>query len=354
MTTIPTGKDLYPYPALTKINGEPTYTTISTLQREIYANARAIDSPFGGGQNGHLGLVMDNTAYTTQAGVAFNAPAHPGDAPVHAAGTTAPVITATNRAYDRSVQNYHTYRQTERKLKQQLIAAVDPLYINTLEDDDFVYADVRPGAILSHLKTTYGKLTPDDIKNNCNTLAAEWNPDDPIEDLWKRITDAQRFATRAGKPITNATAMQLTLGVLERSGVFATAAHKWCAKTTAEQTMVNFQSHFNFENKERIHQLTATGAGYHGTTRNSIPATVSPSASSAATDTTTITTPTGAGSVTAENIKLYYCWTHGLGRNPNHTSQTCKKKGEGHKDTATFTDMQGGARTIMGGGRRNA
>ena len=349
-TTIMAGKDLYPYPTLTKITGEPTYTSINILQREIYANALAIDSPFGGGQHGHLGVVMDNASYANAvAGVVFNAPVHPGNAPVHAAGTTQPVITAADRAYDRSLQDYNTFRHTVRELKQQLIAAVDPLYINMLEDDMFGYANVAPRDILDHLKTTYGKLTPDDVENNRNTLTAEWNPDDPIEDLWKRITDAKRFATRAGEPITDATALRLTLMVLKRSGVFATATHKWRAKPTAEQTMANFQLHFNFENKERIRQLTADGGGYHGTKRTNIPATILPSAS-AATDATTITTTTGTSNITADNIKLYYCWTHGLGRNPNHTSQTCKKKGEGHQDTATFTDMQGGARTIMGGG----
>ena len=145
------GTDLYLYPSLTKITGKPTYTSISTLQQEIYANARAINSPFGRGQNGHLGLVMDNAAYTTRAGVAFNAPAHPGDVPVHGVGTTGPMITAIDCAYDRLLQDYHTYRQTVRELKQQLIAAVDPLYINTLEDDKFGYAKVLPGTILAHL-----------------------------------------------------------------------------------------------------------------------------------------------------------------------------------------------------------
>ena len=150
-TTTTAGKDLYPYPILTKITGEPTYTSISTLQCKIYANARAIDSPFGGGQNGHLGVIMDIAAYTAQVGVSFFAPAHPGPTPVHAAGTTGPMITAANRAYDRLVQDYHTYRQTVRELKQQLIAAVNPLYIKTLEDDKFGYANVSPDTILAHL-----------------------------------------------------------------------------------------------------------------------------------------------------------------------------------------------------------
>ena len=44
--------------------------------------------------------------------------------------------------------------------------------------------------------------------------------------------------------------------------------------------------------------------------------------------------------------QFYYCWTHGLGFNKDHTSLTCTKKAEGHKEDATILNMQGGNNTI--------
>ena len=44
---------------------------------------------------------------------------------------------------------------------------------------------------------------------------------------------------------------------------------------------------------------------------------------------------------------MYYCWTHGLGKNRNHTSATCNNKAEGHKDEATADNMLGGNNKIM-------
>jgi hypothetical protein len=39
---------------------------------------------------------------------------------------------------------------------------------------------------------------------------------------------------------------------------------------------------------------------------------------------------------------MYYCWSHGLGINQQHTSPMCTFKKDGHIDTATANNMQGG------------
>ena len=38
----------FPHVPLTKIHGKPTHTAIALLKKEVYANARAIDSQRGG------------------------------------------------------------------------------------------------------------------------------------------------------------------------------------------------------------------------------------------------------------------------------------------------------------------
>ena len=80
----------FPHPVLTPIVGEPTVLTIRKLRREIFANAASVHSPRGGGSNGHLALVMTPVAYLARATVAYVDPVHPGAAPDHAEGATAP------------------------------------------------------------------------------------------------------------------------------------------------------------------------------------------------------------------------------------------------------------------------
>jgi hypothetical protein len=50
----------FPHPDLTIIIGKPMYTTMRKLQKELYANTKAIPSTLGGGHNGHLALIMTN------------------------------------------------------------------------------------------------------------------------------------------------------------------------------------------------------------------------------------------------------------------------------------------------------
>ena len=65
---------------LTKIEGEPDYVHMDDVRDELYRNAMAIKSPFGGAQHGHLGSVMTDALYQTEAGVPWSlvCPAHKG------------------------------------------------------------------------------------------------------------------------------------------------------------------------------------------------------------------------------------------------------------------------------------
>ena len=74
---------MFPHPILTPILGKPTCSTLKKLKKQIYANARAVHSTRGGGTNGHLSCVMTPAEYLARANIIFNAPAHPGTAPVH-------------------------------------------------------------------------------------------------------------------------------------------------------------------------------------------------------------------------------------------------------------------------------
>jgi hypothetical protein len=49
---------------------------------------------------------------------------------------------------------------------------------------------------------------------------------------------------------------------------------------------------------------------------------------------------------------LYYCWTHGLSQQAQHTSATCNNKRDGHVDDATAYDRKGGTHKFNFGSQR--
>jgi hypothetical protein len=166
------------------------------------------------------------------------------------------------------------------------------------------------------------------------------------------LRDCQGFeyATAADQPITDSAAICLTLPVFEMTGVFASAVDKWGHnKPITDQTLANFKTNFNFENKERLRsKLTAQTAGFHGPNQAAvIPSSPTPAPAVEFAATPGQHNPPAPPAVAINNIKIYYCWTHGLGKqSATHTSTTCANPGEGHKHDATILNMMGGNNRI--------
>jgi hypothetical protein len=163
----------------------------------------------------------------------------------------------------------------------------------------------------------FGEVTRDDIVANQSILSTPWNPDDPIVDVWNRIAKAREFAAFAQEPISEGTAITLTLYEFEKVGVMATATEAWRNLPREQQTLAQFKLHFNRAEEARARLLTAKTAGYHG--------------ANAANGTPTPTTMQPPKAKANNNVFVYYCWTHGVGFNKEHTSATCQRKGDNHK-----------------------
>ena len=67
---------------VTKIHGQPTSQNLTNLEKEIIAILANIPTTLGGGNHGHVGVIMDPTDYLTlSGGIAFNTPVNPGSYP---------------------------------------------------------------------------------------------------------------------------------------------------------------------------------------------------------------------------------------------------------------------------------
>jgi len=337
----------FPHPALTKIIGKPNNTSITLLTKEIYANARTIPLLRGGGTHGHLGVVMDATAYQQHSTTAFALPAHPGANPNHPTGATSAQIQESIRAFNSLLAEHSLAITVREELKKQLLLTVDQLYLVTLEDAIFGFANVTVADMLTHLNTTYSTITCSDLETNWASIRTLWTPSEPIKLLWDRLREVRRIATASTDPISDAVAINLTHLLFEATGVFSHACDTWPSCTAANRTFTDFQTVFNVANNERLCRLTTSQAGFHSA--NAITTDKASSASLPAPP-THITTP--GPTIANDDAHVFYCWTHGLGFNKNHTSATCSNPAEGHVQTATIQNMRGGNSNIMSGRRR--
>jgi len=198
-----------------------------------------------------------------------------------------------------------------------------------LKDPRLGYADVTPLQILTHLFTTYGTVTPHELSANFENMNKPWDPNQPIEDLYQQLEEAQEFAAEH-EPIIDATKIRTGVEIIEKTGLFELDVRDWRAKAIAEQTYANFKVHFTNANKERARKLTSASAGFAGTAKAAPPnknnnqENNNPNAMFKGRD---------------------YCWTCGL--QPTHNGKNCRNKQDGHKDDATINNMKGGNPKIL-------
>jgi hypothetical protein len=335
----------FPFEKLTPIVGEPTNATITLLKRQIYANAMENSCTLGCGVLGYLGLIMPTNDYRVKQVAVTPGPFQPFTKPI----LKPPADdddTATEDTYKDDTRKIRDYNAMESKLKQQLLAAIEPTFITALEDAEVGFAMVTSKQILQHIITEYGIITLDELAANLETLNEPWNSEQPIRMLWDRIKECQRIGTAGEEPISDKMAMYAALKLLDGTGLYTTYTTGWRQANPIQTawTMATFKEFFNHADKDRKKHLTTKDAGFHGANAvtKSYKAAVTNETTKNNESTTSATRTTTNFMDPTTGRKIYYCWSHGGGTNPNHTSALCNKQKEGHKTEATWFDMMDG------------
>ena len=333
----------FPFEKLTPIVGEPTNATITLLKRQIYANAMENHCTLGCGVLGYLGIIMPSDDFEVKQLAVTPGTFQPFTKPV----TTPPKNdddTVEEDEYKADLRKIRDYNAMESKLKQQLLAAIEPTFITALEDAEVGFAMVTSKKILQHLITEYGTITLDELAANIDTLNEPWNSEQPIRMLWDRLKECQRIGKAGGEPISDKMAMYAALKLLDGTGLYTTYTTGWRQAHPIQTTwtMKAFQEFFNHADKDRKKHLTTKDAGFHGA--NAVTKSYKAAVTNEAppTDETTTTRPKTNFVDPTSGRKVYYCWSHGGTLNPKHTSETCNHPKEGHKKEAHWFNMMDG------------
>jgi hypothetical protein len=234
------------------------------------------------------------------------------------------------------------YVAVNNALHRQLLDAVPRVYVRDLEHPQFAYSHVTCLDLLDHLWRNFGTISASDLKNNIQSMYTPWNPADPIETIFHRLTDAIVYSTAGRDPISEAAAVRAGYDVLEHSGLFPRACETWRTASPDTHTLANLRTLFKVADTDRKRTVTTGALGYANAL--SAPSSAPPSIVS-----DTLSLPFSALSVShssAATTEKTYCWTHGSSNNRRHTSATCKNKAPGHRDNATAANPLGGSTKI--------
>jgi hypothetical protein len=318
-----------PHDPLTPLDphNTPTPDAVRLLRRELYANAQAIPTTLGGGQFGHLGLIMPDAEFSTLSPTPYALPILP-PLPIYD-GATAVARDAMKDAYKTAMDTYVEAHAIQNHLKALILKAVPNLYISEFDDATMGYATTTPKQLLAHLIGTYGCITAKELEANLERIMANWNPDTPIETVFTNGTKCRQFAADGGDPISDKAYVRILVKIFRASGVLDKAVADWERKPETEQSVANALAYFKSENTYRLDEQKAMKRVLTANTAitNQRPA------------------PTSAGTVdeALAGFGWGYCWTHGLGSRPSHK---CHKPAEGHHHNATMEDRKGGRNTF--------
>jgi hypothetical protein len=323
---------------LTPIEGKPTPEAVRKLRQELYANVRGITTDLGSGQHGHLGLLMPDTDYLALPGAAaYILPPNRPDIPSYSGEARANEATAGEQEewaalYKLHQADYNDAHGLKEQLMKLLIAAIDGVYLTTLEDDVLGLALVTPKQILAHLLTQYAAIKGDNLDANLTTMKAPWDPSTNLELVFARAHKCRRFAASGQDPISDPAYIRILLEVFMKSGVFTRALEDWRAKDDADHTTGNLKTHFDKADKERLcstSTLKATLSAHAAIANAPKPGPPFPF--------------TGGCDLSGWN----YCWSHGLSLG-GHSSDKCNRPRDGHCKKATLANRMGGVNRING------
>jgi hypothetical protein len=380
----------FPQTVLPTVQGKPDYQNIHAIRKSLQENSRAIDTHFGGGTLGHLGIIVSDASYTmiapeTDSGpTLWISPQAPGRAPANT-DITAAQISAARHVWEEDVQTYRTYTSVQQALKKQIISVFEPMYMDVLNDKIVNFTNISARDMLDHLFSTYGNITTVDLEINFEHMRPSWDPQQPVGSLFKQIQDCADYSEAGGVLIGHPQQINVGYAKIFATGHFTSACHQWNEKPLAEKTWAQFKSHFasaHCQHKQMQGESAAT-AGYHSTNAavgqiddQIAEATIGELANLATatvSDRGVVETLIEANACLVKQLEvnsndlrelkalikkerfekcgqrsfnpspINYCWTHGYKVANTHTSLSCTFQKQGHKREATRADNIGGS-----------
>jgi hypothetical protein len=245
ISRIPSVKDTYfQHKLLTRIHGKPTYESLQNGLTELKANASSVPSTLGGGLHGHLGLLLSDARYTSLAhAVLFVTPGNPGPF-VPPAGGTGPQIEAAKDVWKDSKQTFELCQATEKALIAQIVETIDPIYLRALLNRATGQYSSSIRALLLHLFTTYGRITPQQVKaKEMELLNMHYDISQPVDNVFNSIDDLSDLAESANSPMSHQQLIDLAYVIFAKQPILQPDLRLWNRKPAAERTWDNMMIH---------------------------------------------------------------------------------------------------------------
>jgi hypothetical protein len=139
------------------------------------------------------------------------------------------------------------------------------MYLDVLNDDMVGFANITAREMLDHLFMSYGNITAVDLENNFEQMCRAWDPQQPVESLFKQIQDCADYSEAGGILIRQPQQINVGYAKIFATGHFMSACRRWNKKPNVKKTWAQFKTHFaaaHRQHKQMQGESSAT-SGYH-------------------------------------------------------------------------------------------
>jgi hypothetical protein len=259
------------------------------------------------------------------------------------------------------------------------------MYLDVLNYDMVGFANISAQSMLDHIFITFGNITTVDLENNFEHMRRAWDPQQPVESLFKQIQDCAEYSETGCVLIGHSQQINIGYANIFATGHFMSACRRWNEKQLADKTWAQFKAHFSAAHRQhkQMQGESAATSGYHSantsvgkTEEQMADATIGAlanlaTASAADRDVVAILTEANArlakqlednsnelrelkalikkertekrGQRSFNPSPYTYFWTHGYKVAKTHTSLSCNFPEQGHKREATRANNMGGS-----------
>ena len=256
---------------LPPIIGEPTYESLRAMVKRLYGNAVTVKTPNGGGAHGHLGMLMSPQLYSTISATSWVEPVDPGISPAFTAGRFYDEATkeAIRNDFKERKRLYHNYLNMDMALKNQVIKAIEEVYLDEINDTYTGFINLTTREILEWLLIRYSKITAADLHENKRRLNEPLDTSKPVSVYFKHMEEAAQYANDGNAPFSDNDIIETAYYAFQQTGLYQIPCKEWRRRPTDQKTWIAFKTFFanEFRDLKEDQRVQAGTAGY-GTENN--------------------------------------------------------------------------------------
>ncbi len=213
---------------VTKIHGQPTSHNLTILEKETIATPANIPTSLGGGNHGHVGVVMNPMEYNTMNRRmdfvnSVNTGIYPTGLAINVeAGTRA----RAEAEHKELINQYKTFKGVSLGAKDFILEVVNIKYLIKIKHETMGYINQTPPSMLEYLLNRGGALNFADTKEQLAQQDGEWNINENLQVYFNQVEKAIKGLTQNGITSDVNKRRDIVLYHLKAAGEFDPAVHK--------------------------------------------------------------------------------------------------------------------------------